>query len=320
VGWGARLGLVLASLIGSAALAEGVARGLAADERFYDVEMWRWRTELRVPVEGGRRWAHRPGVDTSLYGVPVRTNEAGLRQPDALDAPGRRVLLLGDSIAFAWGVRQEEGFAARLPALLADLGPVRVLNTGVPGYGTVQEVAVAEELGFAWQPEVVLLAWFVNDAEPVAGPEADPWWFRSRLALLVSTRLDRVRRARDAGAGWEAAYRALHAEGAPGRASARAALARLGEACARRGVPGVVALMPELHVAGSDHPLAEVYAALATDARAAGLAVVDTSGAFPAGDGRPYWVSAEDAHPSGEGHRRIAEAIAPALRAALGQR
>lgn len=59
----------------------------------------------------------------------VRTNRHGLRGPEiALPAPGPRVLAVGDSVTFGWGVEEEQSW----PARLADELGVEVLNAGVP--------------------------------------------------------------------------------------------------------------------------------------------------------------------------------------------
>jgi lysophospholipase L1-like esterase len=315
--WARRLLALGASTALSLAVAEGVARVAAADERFYDVEMWRYARELKVAVDDPERvFAHRPGVDTTLYGVRVHTNKMGFRDDTEVDPTRgeRRVLLLGDSFAMGWGTPVEDIFATRLPVLLADLGPVRVLNTGVGAYNTTQELATARALGDHLKPEAVLVVWIINDAEPLPAFRPDVWWMRSRLALLAWSRGERLRRTADPGSAWEAWYRALYVEGAPGWEASKAAFAGIGAWCRERGIPGVVALVPELHVLGPDYPFAEVHERVRIVAETAGLRVVDLRETFPAGSGRPFWVSDEDAHANAEGHRRIAEGIAPMVR------
>lgn len=102
--------------------------------------------------------------------VPIRTNSLGLRGPEvALDKPedAFRVLVLGDSVAFGWGVRGEDTFASQLAALLATVYPdrrIEVINAGVSGYGTWQELRWLEETGLELSPDVVIVQAHLNDA------------------------------------------------------------------------------------------------------------------------------------------------------------
>jgi hypothetical protein len=70
-----------------------------------------------------------------------------LRSPDIDDADSAvtRLLVLGDSFAFGWGVTADEAFPRRLEALLRERLPgrrVEVIDGGVPGYSPYQEKAL----------------------------------------------------------------------------------------------------------------------------------------------------------------------------------
>jgi hypothetical protein len=101
--------------------------------------------------------------------------------------PRPRVLMLGDSITFGSGVRDEETFCA-LMAQRYD-----VVNLGVEGYGTDQELLKLEREGLAYHPDVVVLnftvandIWNVASAPRPAG-SAPPARRRSRGTWRSST-------------------------------------------------------------------------------------------------------------------------------------
>lgn len=93
----------------------------------------------------------------------VQLNSHGLRDLErpVEKPPGvRRVLLLGDSFAFA-AVPRDQSFAAMLDEDLGDR--VEVINAGVPGWTTWQEAAWLRRDGLAYGPDAIVVALFVGN-------------------------------------------------------------------------------------------------------------------------------------------------------------
>jgi len=104
--------------------------------------------------------------------VPIRINEQGFRDKEhALHKPAAavRILGLGDSFLFGWGVPEDRTFLRRLERLLADrMGrPVETINTGVPGWGLNQYYIYLASMEPQLTPDLIVLAYFVDD---VNGP------------------------------------------------------------------------------------------------------------------------------------------------------
>jgi lysophospholipase L1-like esterase len=96
------------------------------------------------------------------FSTQVRINAKGLRDRDVpYERTGRkRVLLVGDSFVFGWGVEAEESVAKQMESRLED---VEVINGGCSGWSTVQELRFLERVGFRYHPDVVLLFFVEND-------------------------------------------------------------------------------------------------------------------------------------------------------------
>ncbi len=98
-------------------------------------------------------WEPRPGryVDDDRL---VTINAQGYRgEPIAPRSGVRRVLILGDSVAFGLYVNDHETYAAQLGALADDL---EVANLAVQGYGPEQSLLRLERVGLEMDPDLVV--------------------------------------------------------------------------------------------------------------------------------------------------------------------
>ena len=162
-----RVGLLLASL---AVVSVGgrVGSPLAGGSRVVSVDPARFPL---VPQRGIMRAPENPALIWELDPASSLINSDGFRDRtfEHTRAPGtHRIVVLGDSVAFGYGVDLEDSFPKVLERLLNDVGTGHeVLNFGVGGYNTTQEVELYRERAQLWQPDVVLLSYVMNDAMPM---------------------------------------------------------------------------------------------------------------------------------------------------------
>ncbi len=112
-------------------------------------------------------WRMRPHVHLP-WGKGEMTGTWGFRHgdPRPLRQGGLRVLSMGDSTCFGWGVLGNETYSALLEdALLPHYGSdgVQVINAGVPGYTTWQGKRRLAELLPLLRPKVVITYFGTND-------------------------------------------------------------------------------------------------------------------------------------------------------------
>ena len=102
----------------------------------------------------------------------IRINAQGLRDGDrsyTKPAGTRRLLVLGDSIVFAAQVPQADRFTDLLQSELGSGDPggsYDVINAGVDGYGTGNELLYFRHEGFRYQPDVVILTFCIWPTPP----------------------------------------------------------------------------------------------------------------------------------------------------------
>jgi lysophospholipase L1-like esterase len=111
-------------------------------------------------------WAHQPGqegiFETAQFRTFVRINQKGLRDREhSYERPNdsRRVLVLGDSFAWGYGVEETQRFSQ----LLETSVDAEVINAGVSGYSTDQELLWFRSEGVKYDPDLVILVFTGND-------------------------------------------------------------------------------------------------------------------------------------------------------------
>ncbi len=164
--------LKLAALFGGVALglvaAEGVVRGLGLGPVLVVAEgRYRLSSNPRIAYEPLPNLVYQ-GDTLHFYDYRGASNALGYRDREhrlAKTASTYRIAVLGDSIAAGQRVaRYEDTFPAVLEELLTVRGlPSEVLNFGVSGYNTEQEVETLVERGLRFEPDLVLVAYCLND-------------------------------------------------------------------------------------------------------------------------------------------------------------
>ncbi len=331
----ARLLLVVAAtLVGLLALEAGLRAKAAFEGRSFEEALasrprigadGRATLGQMIRATGDRRlYELIPGLRVNFTRARVSINVDGFR--GALRSrekpPGTlRLLGLGDSVMFGWGVDDGLDYLSVLERRLAqqELGARwEIVNTAVPGYNTVMEVETLKHRGLAYAPDIVILGYCVNDLSLPQFVEAEPEVFSLRRSFLSDFARERLTRA-----GSEAAADDPFAE------QARSVPDRYRDMV---GIEAFSRAVTELRALGQQHGFDVVvlffWSAPATIRRIVeplGFRLVDTRVAMKAFLGREglrelrgsaLSLSREDSHPSALGHELIAESLYDGLREA----
>ena len=74
-----------------------------------------------------------------------------------------RIIVLGDSVTLGHGVDDAETFSAIIEKNLSLQKPVEVINMGISGFGTVEELIQLRNCGFLYSPDLIIVSYFPND-------------------------------------------------------------------------------------------------------------------------------------------------------------
>jgi len=137
-------------------------------------------------IPGSRGYGFRCRFEIDRHGF--RSRDYSLERP----ADVHRFLVLGDSITFGYGLDAEPPYPDRLERILAERGfRCQVPNLSTSGYDTLQSVAALEDVGLAFEPDLVIVGYCFNDLGTVSGElvqleriaDYASWIYSSRLAL-----------------------------------------------------------------------------------------------------------------------------------------
>lgn len=319
-----RMAIAAAAVLAGVVLLEGATRLIyGRNGMHYGIEMWKYASQLKRPSDNAAMGhEHRPQTSAHLMGVDVSINHLGLRgreYSEAKPAGMYRILVLGDSMTFGWGVAAEEVFCAVLEKRLnQEVSPrtgvtYEVINAGVGNYNTTQELTYLEDRGLKLNPDLIVLAYYINDAEPVPAHDASFLVRNSYLYVLVSSGLDAWARRGGNRPGYADYYRSLYKKDAEGWRQCRASLNRLAVVCREKEIPLIVSILPELHQVGDAYLFGDVHDSVQQIFASQGVPTVDLRDVFAKESPPSLWVSAGDVHPNAKGHRFIAAGLYDAL-------
>jgi lysophospholipase L1-like esterase len=156
----------------------------------------------RLLVERNERIAvYRYDPELGWFGIPnastvysdsvatfiVRNNHWGFRDREHDSKTKTRIAVLGDSFVWGMNVQAEDRFTDRLQVMLPDCD---IVNLGVSGYGTDQELLLAKKYFSQVAPDLVLLMFCVaNDFEDNAANAVNKGYYKPYF-VVQNERLD----------------------------------------------------------------------------------------------------------------------------------
>jgi hypothetical protein len=290
-------------------------------------------------------WRGRP-AHTIRYSVNVEGHRGALVSHPKPDGE-YRIVVIGDSFVFGSLVDDDETFPFQLERALDD-PRVRVVNLGVPGFQIRQTLATLELRVPSFEPDLVLMNLFLNDAMPTpmtfderveetdAPPESSALRWVKRLGLtggawdageltpaqrwsqalrhrsaLADLFADRLYRRLFASHNLSAHVHRWRPEG-EGWARILAALDRAAALSDERGFELHVSFYPML-IALDDYPLAGVHERLAAACAERGVVFHDLLEPLAGRDAQTLWAHERDHHPNARCNALVAEHLARSL-------
>ena len=328
-------------------LKEGIKRGIVVlvDPAENPRGRYRWAPDstfylcYRDQARLRRDWLDEQGC------VEVRTNHWGLRERDEIAPDNKvdgeqRIVCVGDSFTFGWGIPVEQCWVRLLENELRRTGRnVRTVNCGAAGALVVDEYWWAFQHRFAaFQPDAVIVTLCLNDLLPSSGlcligpkPASTGSHLVDRVrGLFLPSPLDLDPTVDWVGlllatpeadlfagglVGHDNPYAAMWSQQAP-----QGALRQFRDWCAPRGVPFLVVLWPFLQGLGDGvpYPFARIHQLVGEFCRAEGIAFLDLLPALRKRRADVWWVTPADMHANPAAHLEALPVITNFVRKTCG--
>ena len=262
-------------------------------------------------------------ISHSHNSVGWRDSEHTLEKPTDV----YRILGVGDSYLYGQGVRHEDVCLTKLTGLLKEtLEPktIETINTGASGSNTVRQFQMLSTIGLAYDPDLVIVHFVLNDISPVGQVpqvkfykdytniyQTSDWfceysylwsWCRQRFLKTVRAK----RHIRDSVDGFRT--------DSDGWRLCRDALSRIKQICDANDTRTLVVIFPYFIDLDGDYPFQPIHTIVADYCRSQGINVLDLRDQYRSHHGPELWVHPTDQHPNETAHDIAARAIARYLK------
>ncbi len=267
------------------------------------------------------RYRYRPGATVRVgpnRDVLMRVNDLGLLDQEHVIPKPRdvfRIVVLTGSIANDGAIPFEDRFFRRLEEQLAGAVPdgrkVETINVSCEGYNTAQEVRLLEKVGLRYEPDLVIVAYMLTSAAIQNGA-----YRRIGNSFFLFRFLPMIAVART---GSICSMFAPFHDSYTFDLIVRSSLERLDLLRRLHGFRVLVAVLPVVEEHG-DPVCSRLYDKVVGVAHDVGFETVRVAEAFkgePASHFAKPGERGDVCHPNSEGHRRIGDSIAQAVRKML---
>ena len=234
-----------------------------------------------------------------------------------------RILGLGDSVTYGSGVNAAETYLALVGQHIQRQFPgctLEVLNAGRPAWDTIEEVKWLKQDGIRYEPDIVLIGFYLNDATHLnAIPEyferierrlnfknRSSWWYEHcNLYRFIKRRLDYhevhqriLQRYKDSfyqsQEQWSLWLKCAEALREAQRMSRE------------HGFRLLVVVLPILTELKGEYPFQDIIELVLTFCAENDIAAMTVLDGLRGYDARKLWIAPDDQHPNATGHRLIA--------------
>jgi len=304
------------------AVGEVAIRVISSHTLIYNIEMAKYAKALKQrDPKAEVSHVHVPSRSARLMGVDVTLNSLGHRSHELSKQKTRgtrRILVLGASITIGWGVSADRVFTSVVEERLNRTKPFgpdiafEIANAGIGNYNTCFESKLFQRQYPVVKPDLVVVQYAINDAEPRAMGRNN--WLLQH-SLLADYFFDRFQHLRFAGGNNKdlfTFYSQLYQDNSDAWKQSLGCLAAIRDMAQNDGVPVVIMIVPDIHDLSNETPFRDLYARMTAAFQKLDIPTLNTFDEFHKHFGTDVsrlWIQSDDPHPNASGHALMADIL-----------
>ncbi|MFN4762619.1 SGNH/GDSL hydrolase family protein [Gillisia sp. Q332] len=277
--------------------------------RNYNIEMWKYAKELKTqdPVLGH---VHKKNKESTLQNIEIKLNSLGMRSPEP-NPDKKKILFIGSSISLGWGIENEESFAEILNTKLNEDGlNYQVLNASVGNYNTFRYVENFLRNQTAIDPEIIVINYFLNDAEILPMGSGNFLLKNSELAASLTIAIKKM--LANNNKGLQEHYNALYDPENEGFQIMENSLAKLAQYAKSKEIKVYLVMIPDIHFL-QDYPFLPVHNKMKAISKNYGFEFIDLFDTLENVNFDQLQIIPGDSHPNEYGHKLIGNKLSEVL-------
>ena len=111
-------------------------------------------------------WKQKSNLDTEFQNQKVVTNNVGFRCHNIKEKNKKRIVCLGASPTFGWGVKYEDTYPVVIEKILKENNiDIEVINAGEIGYSSYQGLNLLKNKILDLKPDIITVSYVINDID-----------------------------------------------------------------------------------------------------------------------------------------------------------
>jgi len=314
-----KVGVSLISVLLTVFLAEGAIRLISMRKNIYSIEMVKYAQQLKMPdPSGANSHVHRPKSSARLMGSEISINSLGHRGPEpSLLRADKRLYVLGSSVTMGWGVKYSAVFSSVVQSRLNSQNPFgelsfEILNAGIGNYNSKAQYHLFNKQYPSLSPDMVILHYFINDAETISAKTSNPIYKYSFLAGYLADWSRSISFLLFQPTDLAGYYASLYSSKSAEWLETQNYIRKIKDTLSQDGRPFVAMIVPDFHRLEADSPYAPIYATVEKSFQNLNVPTVNLFPIFQEKYGTresELWIQADDPHPNEKGHLVMANEL-----------
>ncbi|WP_186435020.1 SGNH/GDSL hydrolase family protein [Gillisia sp. Hel_I_86] len=275
----------------------------------YNIEMWKYANELKTQ-DSVLGHVHKKSKEATLQNVEIKLNSLGMRSPEP-NPDKKKILFLGSSISLGWGIENENSYAEIVNDRLNDENlDYQVLNASVGNYNTFRYTENFLRNQTAIDPEIIVINYFLNDAEILPMGSGNFLLKNSELAASVTIAIKKM--IANNKESLNEHYNTLYEPENKGFKLMEGSLAKLAKYAKAEDIKVYLVLIPDIHFL-QDYPFLPIHNKIKTISQDYDFEFIDLYETLKGVSFEKLQIIPGDSHPNEFGHTLIGKKLSDIL-------